>query len=135
MRSHPNRSCGFPSEAACWILLTLVAVSLRAQTARELSQVRRVFVAPISGEDSSAVLRKSLVKQLGKKGKFEVVATSGQADAVVRVSGQIWVSGYEVTNPRSPANRHAVYGGFLSVKIVGADNALLHLRFSCCHSK
>jgi phosphate transport system substrate-binding protein len=125
MQTHPNKSRGFPSKAACWILLALVAVSLRAQTAKELSQVRKVFVVPLSGDDSSATLRESLVKRLRKNGKFEVVATSGQADAVVRVSGQIWVSGYEVANPRSPANRHAVYAGFLSVEMVGADNALL----------
>jgi hypothetical protein len=130
MQTHPNKSRGFPSKAACWILLALVAVSLRAQTAKELSQVRKVFVVPLSGDDSSATLRESLVKRLRKNGKFEVVATSGQADAVVRVSGQIWVSGYEVANPRSPANRHAVYAGFLSVEMVGADMRCCGLTWS-----
>jgi phosphate ABC transporter phosphate-binding protein len=107
-------------------LLTLAAVSVQAQTARDLSQVKKVFVSFWSSGNGAAELRESLVKQLRKSGKFEVVASSTQADAVIKGSGQVWVKGHIATSPRSPStNRQAVYGGFLSVELVGANNAVL----------
>ena len=54
----------------------LAAISLHAQTARDLSQVKKVFVSPMSGANGAAELHQSLVKQLRKSGKFEVVANS-----------------------------------------------------------
>src|SRR5271157_3890965 len=126
MQNSLNRPCGFVSKAACWIVLILAAISLHAQTAQDLSQVKKVFVSPLSGGNGAPELQQSLVKQLRKSGKFEVVATSTQADAVIKGSGQIWVKGHLATSPRAPAaNRQAVYGGFLSVEVVGADNAVL----------
>src|SRR5271166_3852232 len=126
MQNSLNRLCGFVSKAACWIVLTLAAISLHAQTAKDLSQVKKVFVSSLSGGNGAAELQQSLTKQLRKSGKFEVVATPSQADAVIKGSGQIWVKGHIATSPRAPAaNRQAVYGGFLSVEVVGADNAVL----------
>ena len=108
------------------MVVLLAAISLHAQTAKDLSQVKKVFVAPLSGGNGAAELHESLVKQLRKSGKFEVVANPSQADAVVKGSGQIWVTGHMATSPRSPAtNRQAIYGGFLSVEVVGANNAVL----------
>jgi phosphate ABC transporter phosphate-binding protein len=108
------------------MVVLLVAVSLHAQTAKDLSQVRKVFVYPVSGGNGAAQLHQSLVKQLRKSREFEVVATVSEAEAVIKASGQIWVKGYIATNPRSPtANRQAIYGGYLSVEVVGADNAVL----------
>jgi len=126
MQNRLNRPRGFATKAACWIVLILAAISLHAQTAQDLSQVKKVFVSPLSGGNGAPELQQSLVKQLRKSGKFEVVATSTQADAVIKGSGQIWVKGHLATSPRAPAaNRQAVYGGFLSVEVVGADNAVL----------
>jgi len=107
-------------------VLTLAAISLHAQTARDLSQVKKVFVSSLSGGNGAAELQQSLVKQLRKTGKFEVVTTSSQADAVLKGSGQIWVKGHMAISPRSPStNRQAIFGGFLSVEVVGANNAVL----------
>ena len=108
------------------MLLILATISLHAQTARDLSQVIKVFVSPMSGGSGAPELYQSLVKQLRKSGKFEVVATASQADAVIKGSGQIWVKGYFATSPRTPkANRQAIYAGFLSVEVYGADNAVI----------
>src|SRR5271166_2689900 len=116
----------FASRTAYWIVLALAAISLHAQTAQDLSQVKKVFVSSLSGGNGAAELQQSLIKQLRKSGKFEVVATPNQADAIIKGSGQIWVKGHIATSPRAPAaNRQAVYGGFLSVEVVGADNAVL----------
>jgi phosphate ABC transporter phosphate-binding protein len=107
-------------------VLGLVVISLHAQTARELSQVRRVFVPAWSGGNGAAELHDSLVKQLRKTGKFEVVENPSQADAVIQGSGQIWVKGHIATSPRSPStNRQAIFGGFLSAQVVGAGNTVL----------
>jgi len=126
MENRFTGSRGSLSKAACWIVLTLAAISLQAQTAHDLPQVRKVFVSSLSGGNGAAELQQSLTKQLRKSGKFEVVATPSQADAVLKGNGQIWVKGHLATSPRAPsANRQAIYGGFLSVEVVGADNAVL----------
>jgi phosphate transport system substrate-binding protein len=120
------RMRGSAPKAAGLIVLILATISLHAQTATDLSQVRKVYVAPMSGGNGAAQLYKSLVKQLRKNGIFEVVATSGEADAVIKATGQIWVKGHIMTSPRTPkANRQAIYAGFLSVEVYGADNAVL----------
>src|SRR5271157_1975729 len=126
MRNRLNRTRGLALKAAGWMVVILAAMSLQAQTATDLSPVKKVFVSPMSGGNGAAELHQSLVKQLRKSGEFEVVATSSQADAVIKASGQIWVKGHFATSPRTPkTNRQAIYGGFLSVEVVGADNAVL----------
>jgi phosphate ABC transporter phosphate-binding protein len=126
MPDHLNGPRGFATRASCWIVLSLAAISLHAQSAQDLSQVKKVFVSDVSGGNGAAELRESLVKQLRKSGKFEIVTALSQADAVIKGSGQIWVKGHIATSPRSPAtNRQAVYGGFLSVEVLGANNAVL----------
>jgi phosphate ABC transporter phosphate-binding protein len=107
-------------------MVILAAISLHAQTASDLSLVTKVFVSPMSGASGATELYQSLVKRLRKSGKFEVVINSSQADAVVKASGQIWVRGHFTTSPRTPkANRQTIYAGFLSVEVVGADDAVL----------
>ena len=126
MQNHLNRTRGAARMAAGWMVLILTAISLHAQTAKDLSQVKKVFVSPMGGGNGTAQLHQSLAKQLRKSGKFEVVATSSQADAVIQASGQIWVKGHFATSPRTPkTNRQAIYGGFLSVEVVGADDTVL----------
>jgi len=126
MQNRLNRTRNLTLKAAAWVVVMLAALSLQAQTATDLFQIKKVFVASMSGGNGAAELHQSLVKQLRKSGIFEVVATSSQADAVIKASGQIWVKGHFATSPRSPAaNRLAIYGGFLSVEVVGADNAVL----------
>jgi|SRR5208283_4929095 len=126
MQNRLNRPRGFESKAACWIVLTLAAISLHAQTAKDLSQVKKVFVSSLSGGNGAAELQQSLIKQLRKNGRFEVVATLTQADAIIKGTGQIWVKGHIATSPRSPStNRQAILEGFLSVEVVGANNAVL----------
>jgi phosphate ABC transporter phosphate-binding protein len=126
MHNWLNRMQFLAPQAAVWLAVMLAAISLHAQTARDLSQVAKVFVAPMSGTNRAAELRQSLVKELRKSGKFEVVADPRQADAIIEGSGQIWVKGYIATDPRSPTlNRQPVYGGFLSVEVLGAEKAVL----------
>jgi phosphate ABC transporter phosphate-binding protein len=113
-------------KAACWMVVTLGTINFQAQTAQDFSQVKKVFVSPFNSGNGTVELQQTLLKQLRKSGKFEVVAAPTQADAVIRGKGQIWVTGHIAVSPRSPAaNSQAVYGGFLSVEVVGADSAVL----------
>ncbi len=125
MQNRLNRTRRLILTAAGWMVI-LAGVSLHAQTATDLSQVKKVFVSTMSGGNGAPELRQRLVKQLRKSGEFEVVANAGQADAVINANGQIWIKGHIATSPRTPAaNREALYAGYLSVEVVGADNAVL----------
>src|SRR5271166_2179552 len=126
MRNRSHRPRRFAWKAFYWLVWNLAVVSIHAQTAKDLSQVKKVFVSSWSDGNGAAELHDSLVKQLRKSGKFEVVATPSQADAVIKGTGQIWVKGHIATSPRSPStNRQSIFEGFLSVEVVGADNAVL----------
>ena len=111
--------------------LALMIIALRpsfAQTAQELSQVKKLYVAPLSGGAGTNELCASLIKQLtkAKAGKFQIVENPSQADAVLKATGQLWITGYISVNPRaSTGNRQPVYGGYLSVEVLGRGNEVL----------
>jgi hypothetical protein len=110
--------------------LALMIIALRpsfAQTAQELSQVKKLYVAPLSGGAGTNELRASLIKQLTKaKAGIQIVENSSQADAVLKATGQLWITGYISVNPRaSTGNRQPVNGGYLSVEVLGRGNEVL----------
>jgi len=126
MHNRPNIICGSAKMAVVWMVLVAAAGPLYAQSARDLSQVNKVFVSPIHGTIGADALYQSLIKQLRKSAKFEVVETPSLADAIINPSGQIWVKGYVATNTRSPeANPQTIYAGYLSVEVVGAGQTVL----------
>lgn len=105
------------------ILLLGAGTGARAQTAETLAQVKKVSVESFGQDDAGGKLRERMIKQLRKKGKLEVAATPKEADAVIKGSVSIWVTGYFSTNARVPSNMRQPYlHGFLSVEIVGRDN-------------
>ena len=54
---------------------------------------------------------------------MEVVNTRTEADAIIKGSGSIWLTGYVSTDLRSPSTtRQPVFQGFLSVEVIGKDN-------------
>jgi len=108
------------------MILSLAATNLHGQTAPDFSHVKKVFVSPFSSSKGAEEMRQAVLKQLRKSGKFEVVAAPAQADAVIKGRGQVWVTGHIAISPRSPAsNSQAVYGGFLSVEVLGGAGAVL----------
>jgi len=87
--------------------------------AAPLAQTKKLYVDQFSEGDEAAPLRQSLIKRLQKSGRYKVVETRNDADAIVKGSGEIWIKGYLTINSRAPAtNRQPVYGGFLSVEVV-----------------
>jgi phosphate ABC transporter phosphate-binding protein len=100
----------------------VTAARVEGQAISSISQTRKLYVEQFSEGEEAAQLRDSLIKRLGKSGRFQVVEKQGESDAVVKASGEIWVKGHLTINSRAPAkNRAAVYGGFLSVEMVAKD--------------
>jgi hypothetical protein len=93
-----------------------------AQSVDSLSQVKALYVEAFTGGGAAAELHDNLVHRLAKSSRFRLVQSSKDADAIVEGTGQIWVRGYITTNPRAPqTNRHAVFGGYLSLEVVDGN--------------
>jgi phosphate transport system substrate-binding protein len=125
MRQTRTSSYRFPLKVLFNIVLTSVLLwgvesSARAQSAVMLSQVKKVYVESFGTDEAASNLRESLIDRLRKTGSLEVVRSPNEADAIIKGTGSIWVTGYVSTSLRSAANsRQAVSSGFLSVEIVG----------------
>ena len=99
-----------------------------AQNAGTLAQVKKVYVGSFAGKEETggSEIRERMIQQLRRSGKLKIVPSPTAADAVIRGSGQIWVKGYISSDAHSPVNgRQPVYGGFLSVEVIGKDNQIL----------
>ncbi|MGC2292523.1 MAG: phosphate ABC transporter substrate-binding protein PstS [Candidatus Acidiferrales bacterium] len=102
------------------ILIFFGATAALAQTAETLSQVEKVFVESFGTDDAANKLHEAMIKQLRKHTKLEVVTAPNGADAIIKGSASIWVSGYVSADARSSANsRQPVLRGFLSVEVIG----------------
>ena len=123
---HQNTSSPHPHLK---LLLQIAALSiflspaLTAQTADSLSTVKKIYVGSFGQDDSANKLRERMLQQIRKSGKLQIVSTPGEADALLKGSEDIWVTGYVSTNPRVPSNsRQPIIQGFLSAELIGKDN-------------
>src|SRR5215471_1682355 len=108
-------------QVGCVLAIALV-ISAQGPPAQQVSQVKTIFVEPLSGLNGANQLREALIKRLEKSGRFQVAADIAQADAVMKGEGGLWIRGYNAINFRSPAdNRVPVYGGYLSVQLTSRD--------------
>jgi len=103
-----------------------VGQAANAQTAKTLSQVKKVFVDSFGKDEAAERLRERMLEQLGKSGRVEVVNSSSAADAVIRGSESIWIAGYVSSDPRNHSNaRQTIFHGFVSAEVVGIGNETL----------
>lgn len=110
----------------CLLLLAFAAISCAGQRVGSLSEAKTLCVESFTGGAEAVRLRESLVRQLSRSSRFQLVQSPADADVVLKGSGQVWVRGYFRINPRTPGNdRQAVYGGYLSLEIVGTANQTL----------
>jgi phosphate ABC transporter phosphate-binding protein len=125
----PSRNFSFKvlNSFAALMLLQLAGGSVaRGQSAKTLSEAKKVYVESFGQEDAANKLRERVIKQLGKNGRLGVVAGPKEADAIIKGNASLWVAGYYSTSTRAPANaRQPVIHGFLSVEVVGKDNETL----------
>jgi phosphate transport system substrate-binding protein len=88
------------------------------------SQVRKIFVDSLGTDHGADEMRSSMIRRLQKTRDFEVVSDRKNADAIVRGTGRIWVTGHITINPRTHVSR-PTFGGFLSVEVVGKNGETL----------
>jgi phosphate ABC transporter phosphate-binding protein len=109
--------------AALCILLFVYDGNAIGQTAKTLSQVKKVYIELFGPETAATKLRDRTIEQLWRKGRLEIVNNRQEADAVIKGNASIWLTGYISTDPRSPSTmRQPVFQGFLSVELIGKDN-------------
>jgi phosphate ABC transporter phosphate-binding protein len=112
--------------AACAIATLLTATGALAQPVHGLSQVKTIYVEPLGHGKVGDEFRERVIGRLRKNGRFDVVATSGKADAILSGSAEIWVTGYVSNAPQHPSTaKQAIYSGFLSARITSKDNEVL----------
>jgi len=127
MPYNPSRQCRsfFPPVHAAAVVLFLLfgnGLAASAQTAENLSQIKKVYIDSFGLENGAGKLRDRLIEELRQKAKWGAVSSPAQADAVIKGSGSLWVAGYYSTSPRSTSmSRQPVYRGFLSVEILGKN--------------
>lgn len=111
---------------ARWLGPALSAVALlgctnaEAQRATSLAEVKKVFVQRFDGGEGAEMLQQDVTRRIAK-GRFQVVASKSEADAVLKGTGKVWVRGYTSVNVRTPGrDRRAAYAGYLSLELMGA---------------
>jgi hypothetical protein len=121
-----SRSCFFKSGcefAFFLIVLFSSGAGAAAQSGMALSQVKKVYVEPFGEDSGTAALRDRTIEQLRRKAKLEIVAAPRDADAIIKGSGSVWITGYVSTDPRSPSTtRQPTFQGFLSIEFVGKND-------------
>ncbi len=105
---------------ALLILLSLGSGLAWGQRASSLSQVKTVYVQDFEGGEGAALLHDGLAQRLARS-RFQIVSSRDAADAFLKGTGHVWIRAYISTNVRTPQrDRRAVYGGYLSLELVGA---------------
>jgi phosphate ABC transporter phosphate-binding protein len=105
---------------ALFLLLSLGSGPAWAQRASSLSQVKTVYVQDFEGGEGAALIHDSLAQRLSRS-RFQVVSSRDSADAFLKGTGHVWIRAYISTSVRTPQrDRRAVYGGYLSLELVGA---------------
>jgi phosphate ABC transporter phosphate-binding protein len=105
---------------ALLMLLCLGCGLAWGQRASALSQVKTIYMQDFEGGEGAALLHDGLVQRLSRT-RFQVVPSRDAADAFLKGTGHVWIRAYISTNVRTPQrDRRAVYGGYLSLELVGA---------------
>lgn len=111
-----------------WIVLTLFPLlgvcGGLAQGAQGLSGIHSIHVE--FSPDSSRIeeTRARIDEQLGKS-RLQIVKEVASADAVLRVTSNVWATGTISASPRSNSTRTTNYQGYLSAELIGKDNQTL----------
>ena len=109
--------------------LVLIGFSLgtfgHAQTAEQLSQVRKLYIeSPWQGRGAGEI-RSHLVRRLQSSHRIQIVQELNKADALVRGTGQIWTTGSISLSPRSHTLSQRTFEGFSSLEVIGRNDQTL----------
>ena len=120
--------CVFYSLWTCALWWAWNANASIAQTATDLRQVKRVFVASLGEKAGAAGFRKRIVDELKRSRDITLAVSPEDADAVLTGDSDLYIRGYISLNPRSgtrPGDGEPVYDGFLSVELKGKNDEVL----------
>ncbi len=95
------------------------------QAAELLSDVKKVTVDWPEGGRASAAVRERMAEKLKASGRIQIVPSAAQADAVLRGSATIWITGYISPSPRSKGAEEATYQGYASAELNGKSGKTL----------
>ncbi len=118
---NPFRGSALTLAAALCALLVFASACGYAQVAERLSQVRKVHVDSLGTGDGADEIRQQLVRRLRKSHDIQVVSDPKEADALVKGTGRIWVTGHISLSPRSNSLTEPTFSGFLSAEVVGKN--------------
>ena len=94
-----------------------------AQGASTLAQVKKIYVEPFAGKRGTAEIRNEVIDRLRHDKALTIVNDAAQSDAVLKGTGDIWISGHISNNPRAQSsNRNPIYSGYLSLTLEGSDS-------------
>jgi phosphate transport system substrate-binding protein len=122
-RTHLNLAI-ISALVAIGLLLIPVATG-QAGKARNLSQVKKIYVEALGQGRLGDEFRERVAARLRKDGRLDLVDTPAQADAVMSGTSEIWITGYVSRNPRAPSTTEPVYSGFLSARVTSKDNEVV----------
>jgi phosphate ABC transporter phosphate-binding protein len=122
-----NSILGWGLKLASWLCVLLVLASAScaasyAQVADRLSQVKKVYVDSLGTDHGAAEIREQMIRRLRKSQEVQIVSDPKEADALLRGTGRIWVTGHISLNPRSHSPSQPTFGGFLSAEVVGRND-------------
>ena len=112
----------------CSLLIFLFSAGSSAAYAQDtvrLSQVKKVYVGSLRTDNGAAEMRAQIVRQLRKSQGIQLVSDAKDADAQVKGTGRVWVTGHITLNPRSHSSSQPVFEGFLSVEVVDKSGETL----------
>jgi phosphate transport system substrate-binding protein len=111
--------------ALSFLGLLVASISSAAQKARQLSQVKTVYVESLGNSRRSEEVRNHLIRRLEHNHEFQVVNKPGAADAVMKGTAEIWTTGEVSLSPHSHSATEPLLEGYLSIEVVGRNDQTL----------
>ena len=118
-------------------VLLVSAISLFAQAPANLNDIKNVYVDSFGDKPGSMDLRGKIISELAKSGRFHLVESASEADAVLAGSGEVWVKSYYSLNPRNRSvnsETQALYAGYLSIELKDKKGETLWSYLATPHS-
>lgn|SRR5208283_3727812 len=106
-------------------LLPAGAAGSCAQTAERLSQVKKLYVESLGTDKHATEIREQMILRLRKSHEVEIVSDPRQADALIKGTSRVWVTGHVSLSPHSQSLNQPTLEGFLSVELVSKNGDTL----------
>jgi hypothetical protein len=99
-------------------------VQVTVPAAQRLSDIKKVFVAPLGTDTGAEIIRQKIINRLIKDGTIAVVETADNADATLVGASEMSHNGYIVVN-NGFASSGTKYHADSALRLLGRDKQLL----------